>query len=52
MNKVIKRQTEMLGCELTDWDVEQIKNRYCHLLHNNGEVWIQGVRSAIRAYLA
>lgn len=50
MNQIIREQAEYLGFDACDMDIEEIKTRYFHNLHRNGQVWIQGVRSAIRAY--
>ena len=32
MQKIIREQAEFFGFEITDWDIEQIKKRYFHVL--------------------
>ena len=52
MNSIIREQAEYLGYNV-DWpDIEAIQDRYSPLLHKDGQVWIRGVRSAIKAYFA
>ena len=49
---MIRQQGEFLGYELTDWDIEQIKEAKFHIIVLGGEVTIRNVRSAIRLYFA
>lgn len=52
MRAIIRQQADLLGYGVDGSDVEEIINRYFNLLHKNGEIWVTGVRSAIRAYFS
>lgn len=51
MQKIIREQAEFLGFEITDWDIEQIKKRYFHVLVAYGDN-IKSISSAIKKYFA
>ena len=53
MRTIIRNQAEALGYEITEWDIEQIIDSvYIHLMHRKGNVYLPGVRQAIRAYFS
>lgn len=52
MKNIIRNHSESMGYDISDYDIEQILTDYFHLLSKNGDIWIQGIRSAIRAYFS
>lgn len=52
MKDLIRQEAEYQNYELTDWDIEQIIDRYFHLLHKDGQVNRAGIASAVRFYVA
>lgn len=51
MQKEIRRQAELLGFEITNWDIEQIKEKYFHVLVAYGDR-TKTIRSVIKKYFA
>lgn len=47
MNETIREQAELLGFQITNWDIEQIKDKYFHLVVTQK---ISNIRSAIKVY--
>lgn len=51
MQKTRREQAELLGFEITDWDIEQIKEKYFHVLVAYGER-TKTIRSVVKKYFA
>lgn len=53
MNTEIRLAAIYLGYDdITEQDIDVIKERFSHNLFRNGQLWKPGIRAALRAYFS